>query len=379
MLQRRKLLEELLYDLFNFIILYSFFSFILVASSKRVEYGILAMLAYIAYLAMFVIRKKVNNFYLFIALNMAVIALALISDIGRRTFLFFNIFIFIYSVKRRINYKSQYINMGNLFIFLGCLFLLYIGADYFEVEYMRAFYFIEAILAILIVMVHKNVLSVNNELEVATAGSIQPVNELIKFNNKVLLIYTAVAIFVMASFKMKFFVSFLNYLGFYIILILRWLFSKIRMDTAEEFVISDIDYSMDIGSVVANKEQGLMDYIEWFLVYAVNIAVALAMLGAFIALIVYVYKAFNKKSLGIIETESIVKDIERNSIERKRLFNRKPKDPVRRKFYNRVIKYYKKGRFDKSDTPTDIKEKLLDSVSLDIAEYENARYTKNEN
>lgn len=378
MTQRRKILEYWLCDSYYYLLIYIVSSSAKVLVKGDIGQALILLPTYFLFGLMFFISRYINNFFIYIGINAVLIGIYYIISGGQ---LLTPVALFIYYVYTTGGQNRQRdINMGTLGISMTILTLIYSLYYRLGVDTMNNVFYIEAILLIAITMVYKHLKSINFELEIATAGSVQPVSEILKFNNMVIIMLTGIMSIVLGVFRFNIIGDILKAIGRGI----AWILSLILggIEPGEEIIKESI-YSPSIGNSVIlgeiEKSGGIRDIIEKILIYAVNIGIIAIILIVIATIILKYYRGFKKNDRVLVEREFIKPQIIKEKSIRS-LFNiLNVENRIRRKFYNRVNKYFKRGELKLSDTPIEMADKLSDKEKLTelIEDYEAVRYGKN--
>ncbi|MBQ9604500.1 MAG: hypothetical protein IJR45_03705, partial [Firmicutes bacterium] len=254
--------------------------------------------------------------------------------------------------------------------------VLYFAAAYLRIPYMRPFFHAQAMSVLLLAMLYTHLSGINRELEFASANSLQSTKQITGFVNKYLAVYSVGFFILLACFHLLPFGRLAAMLGRMTVTVLRFFMSLFTLKKDEfEFTGSYMAPQKQI-DLEAPPMPVWMQTLEMMSVYIVNIIVLIFLLLLLVLFFLRLYHGFygyKNASLRFADETSEVTPLQPARRKRKK---RTPSDPIRKKFYKKVNKHFKKHRLLFSDTPSEIKTKLEGRENLEdiIGPYEKVRY-----
>lgn len=376
--EMRKFFECITEDLFNFNILLIPFAFLMGAMSGRL-YEPLTLLLFIPLLLYFYfLRIKIKKLSVFLFLTWITCLIGLLTS-HKILYTAFIAFLCSHSVRQRTSESAKLRISFELLCFpLVFLAAFYIFADYLRIPQMRGFIYCQALAVFILSILYVHLKGINNELELASATSLQSTKVITAFAGKYLFVYIAGFMIVLLLFRFVPFGRLAVLIGHYIVTALRFLISLIPSHPDNTIGTPLSAPVQEPADLTVDELPRWLEIIEQILIYTVNIIVLIIIL-IFIALFfLRLYRGFySHKEAKIIykDGSSRVTVLERTP---KRRFAAKIENPVRRKYYRCVNKYFKKHKLSKADTPEEIRIKLSGKENLDnlTVIYEQARYDK---
>ncbi|HAG04355.1 MAG TPA: hypothetical protein DCG28_02840 [Lachnospiraceae bacterium] len=372
----RSFTEELTEDLFHYNIALLPIAFLLTAITKNINSSLL-LLVYLPVLPFFYfLRKKIKVFSLFLLLTWSTCLLGLFFPLWPLYSAFIGL-LCIHSIRKRTTGSSLVINFEALCFPMAFFVAIYAFADYLRISALKNFIYIQSIMIFVIAIIYIYLKSVNSELELDYSIPLQSTRKIKSFSNKYLLVY------IVGFFAVTLLFRFIPF-GNAIIFIITWLIKAVMFimsllsGTPREEEVDNTDYLFDHSAQIGDNLPYWAELLEMFFIYAVNILAILIIFAGFVFAILRLRKLFYEKKHAEY-ADDLYADTKTTHLSRKkvRLFKINTlKDPIRKKYFKRVNKYFKKNYLSVSDTPKDIEEKLAEYDDLsDITElYEKRRY-----
>lgn len=375
----RKFFESMTEELFFFNVLLIPFAFVLGVMTQDI-YAPLAMLLFIPVLIYhYILRAASPGLFIFLILTWIICPLGLIT--GHRVLhTLFLALLCSRSVRRRTNGASKLkITFEVLCFPLIFLATLYIAADYLAVPKMRDFFYGQAIAVFLLALIYIHLSGINNELELSSSDTLQSTKVITKFATKYLMVYLVCFFLMLALFRYMPF----GKLAAMLVSVMSW-FARLLLSLLPKHggeISGNLlkGYSEEPVPYTLEPAPAWVTFIEKILIYSVNLIV----LGIFILFIVIfflrLYYGFHASKEGrLVFGGDEVSRVTALTPQKKKLFGRHIEDPIRRKFFKKLNKHYKRGRFTRADSPDEIAKKLdgkEDLGELNIL-YKQARYYK---
>lgn len=373
----RQIFELLAEDLFYFNNLLIPFAFTLALFTNSLRQPLillclLAVLPYHLFLRMFVPRLMP-----FLVLTWLSCAFALLMPHPVMSFIFI-VFLCSHSVKMRTNTEDRLtLTFEKLCFPLIFLTVLYFSSDYLRIPYMRPFFHIQAMSVLLLAMLYTHLSGINRELEFASANSLQSTKQITGFVNKYLAVYFVGFFILLGCFHLLPFGKLAGMLGSTVTAIIRFIVSlftlaKNDIQITGDYIPPESQIELEVPPMPV-----WMQVLEMMSVYIVNIIVLIFLLLLVVLFFLRLYHGFYRyktTKLRFADETSEVTALQPTHRKRK---SRIPSDPIRKKFYKKVNKHFKKHRLLFSDTPSEIKTKLEGREKLEdlIEPYEKARYS----
>lgn len=375
----RQFFESMTEDLFYFNLLLIPFSFLMSAMSGRL-FEPLTLLLFIPILPYFYfLRLQIRKLYVFLILTWITCSIGLLTP-HKILYTAFIGFLCSYSVRRRTNDASKlHISFELLCFPLVFLAVFYIFADYLHIAQMKSFIYCQALAVFILSILYTHLKGINTELELASSSSLQATKVITGLANKFLFAYIAGFLTVLLLFRFVPFGNLMLLMGHFIVSVLRYLIALMPHSSSDM-----------IGSPLAAPKQEAVDIptdtlphwleiLEQILIYTVNIIVIVIIL-VFIALfLLRLYRGFySHRESRILYNDTISQITPLKRIPKRGIFAAKSENPIRRKYYKRVNRYFKRRKLSAAYTPEEIRaalEKKEDLTELTIL-YEQARYNK---
>ena len=374
----RRFFEIITEDLFNFNLLLLPFGLFAGMLSGNI-YLSLTLLAFILLLPYFyTLRLLVKNVWLFLPLAWLPCPLCLLTP-HPMLYTVFAAFMCSYCVRRRTLMQSKLrISFEGLCFPLTFIAVIYAAAGYLRIPFMRPFIYTQAVMLLVLAMLYTHLSGINSELELASASSLQATRFITGFANKYLFVYVTGFFAVLMLFRLVPFGKAAVFIGHFIVLLLRYLFSLMSFKQGEPIGTpltapkqEQVDMSIDELPFWAN-------IIEQILIYTVNILMLLVVIAFIVFFFLRLYRGFYSHKTGKLMYNDEVSQLKTEKKRRSSHRAASIKDPTRKQYYKRVNKYFKKRMLSLSDTPEEIKHKLSGKENLDTLTqaYKNARYNE---
>lgn len=377
----RKFFESFTEDLFQFNILLIPFGFLMGVQSGRLLEPISLMLFLPLLLYFYFLRKRVKRLSVFLLATWLTCLIGIFTP-HKIFYTAFIAFLCAQSVRKRTNAEAKLNISFELLCFpLVFLAVLYTASGYLNAAHMRPFIYGQATAIFMLALLYTHLKGINAELELASASSLQSTRVITGFANKFLAFYAVGFFIVLVLFRYMPFGSLFLLFGRMIRAGLRFLFSLISDDGMDKVPLPEPAASDNALMDIPPDEAPLwLRFIERAMIYVVNILFLLAIIAFVVMFFLHMYRGFYSrrgKKLYYRDQTSEVKTLKRPK--RRRMHGIGTDNAVRRKYYRRVNKYFKRKQLMTSDTPEEIKYKLRDRERLDELTplYEKARYGEN--
>ena len=376
----RKFFQAMAEDLFNFNILTIPFAFILGVSEGSMGYALTPLLFLPLTVYMYFLRLKIKKFTLFLFLTWLPVVIGLLTP-HRVIYTAFIAFLCSYSVRKRTNGEfTLTMSFEGLCFPLAILAAAYIFSDYLNVSLLRPVFYFQAMAVMLLAIIYTHLKGINSELELTSCNCLQPTKVITAFANKYLFTYLILFVAVLLLFRYVPFGKGAIFILHCIVYLLRWIFSSFgdaHDDTPSGTALSGS--GQDKIMLDGEPLPRWMQIIEQILVYTVNIIILLIILAFIVLFFIKLYRGFYSKRHVTLIYKDEVSEI--TSIPREkgyRLLGNRIANPIRRKYFKKVNKYFKKHILKTSLTPKEIEAKLKDKENLKelTALYEKERYSK---
>ncbi len=375
----RLLTEHIIKELYFFNLLLLPFSLVLCALTSDIKHALLLLLLLPVMGVHYFFRHHIKSFLPFVIVTWLTCIIGFFFDY-KLVYLLFLAAMSARSVKLRTSPSvPMTVTFESVCFPMALIAVMYAYAKFMGNEGFQEMLFIQANILLVLAMLYSHIRSLNIETELDNSETLQPIERIHGFTNKVLVAYVLCFLFTGLVFR---YVPF----GEVLLFILRMIFSAIG------FIISLISsaggdsYSEPTGSS-ALPEAGAVEtqelpywlkLIEQFFIYFANILVVLIILAGIAYFFIMIYRGFyahrHKAAAPDRGYVSKVTDIRHERRQKKP--TAKPKDPIRRAYFNRVNKYFGKGLLRGSYTPLEIKKRLEGKENLEelTAKYEDVRY-----
>ncbi len=375
----RRFFEAITEDLFSFNLTLIPFG-LLIGMAERDIGGVLMLLLFIPLLLYYYfLRVKIKKLSLFLFLSWlpCVIGLFMPHPIIHT---FFIGFLASRNVRRRTSAEAVLCISFELLCFpLTFLAAVYIVSPFIDMTFIRPFIYGQATALLLLALIYTHLKGINNELELDYASALGSTKAVTAFANKALAVYIAGFLAVLLLFRFVPFGYLAVFIGRFIIKLLRLLFANISSDT-DDVIATPIQGNEEVPMDLALEEAPMwMQIIEQILIYAINLF-ALSLIVLFIAFFcLRLYRGFYRKRDERLYYNDRISEIKPLKRQKGNIFFKPlPKDSIRRKYYKKLNRHFKKHRFNRADTPLEIQEKLRDKENLSKLTplYESTRYNK---
>lgn len=377
----RKFSESMTEDLFHFNLLVIPFSFLLGAMTGGLSLP-LSLLMFIPLLPYYYfLRQSVEKLSLFLFLTWITCGIGLLTS-HKVIYTAFIALLCSHSVKCRTKDSAKLAISFELLCFpLVFLAVLYIGADYLHIPQMKGFIYAQALAVFVLAILYSHLKGINSELELASASSLQATKFITGFANKFLFAYIAGFLTVLALFRFVPFGRLAVIIGQAVVAMLRFMFSLIG--TVKDGAVGTplLAPEQDSVDMTIDELPKWLQILEQIFIYTINILVLLIILAFIAWFFLCLYRGFyahRGSRLAYSDNSSKVTALKRTP--KKGFFGTKPENPIRRKYYKRVNKYFKRRKLTKALTPTEIKTILSESCKEDITQlteqYIEVRYSQ---
>lgn len=379
----RKVSERLLEELFKFNIVAMPFEYIMAVVSDCDMGRVLSLWCFWPLILYhYFLRHKVKKMTPFLIFTFVTVVLCLFIPATLPQRVVYGIFTGLFAVhsfrKRTGQSEVLFINAEVIAYSIAFDCFFYVLASRLENINVREIYFYRAILIFVFAIIYTHLQNLNVELELDEPETLRPIKNIKAFTNKMLFMYVFVFFAVCLGFRFLPFGDIIIYcvkavgsfIGFFITLF-SLIFAK--KNVVDETAVQDMQPAV----MEVSKAPSWVDVLEQLLVYAVNIAAVLIILFSLVWFFIRMYRAFYsyRHKSDVIYTDSVSK-ITIVKTKKKIRASTYIKDPLRRKYYNLLKKYYKKGRFQRSDTPEEIEKKISENEDIKkiTPEYRKIRY-----
>jgi hypothetical protein len=294
------------------------------------------------------------------------------------------------SVRRRTNEEARLRLSFELLCFpLFFLAAVYIAADFLGVPQLREFSYYQAVAVFVLAILYSHLKGINAELELAlksfkdnkSKAALQSTGVITGVTNRFVLAYVFGFLFVLLLFRHVPFGNLAAYVGHFVVAVLRFIFSLLKVDDSGAVGVPLEGVKQEAIDTSIDAAPHWLTVIEQIMIYAVNIIVLLVILLMLAFFLLRLYRGFYRKKdggLDYVYGKSEVRSIKRTE---KGLFRpSEPKHPIRKKYYRRLNRYFKRGKLSKADTPEEIELKLAQKEDLSdlTKQYNNVRYKAEE-
>lgn len=366
-------------DLIYFNLLLIPFSFILGAMSGGLRQPLM-LLCFIPLLPyLYFLRLRIKKLSHFLIATWAALLIGLVTP-HRVVFTVFIAFMCSYSVRRRTYYESKLrVSFESLAFPLVFLAVLYVAADYLGIPRLREFMYCQAVAFVLLSIIYTHLSGINSELELASASSLQPTGVITRFTNSAIVVYLLTFLAVLLLFRFVPFGRIAIAAAALLVRILRFLFSLIGESDSSAYGSTAAEGS-GAAFIPEGEEMPLwLEVLEQIMIYTINIF-ALVLIAVFIIwFCLRIYRGFYRRRDGnLIYMDETSRVTAIGKVAHKSSETKKIRSPIRRRYYKRVNKYFKKHTLSRAYTPEEIEAKLKQTEDLsDITpEYERERYDK---
>ena len=264
----------------------------------------------------------------------------------------------------------------------ACIFFALVGIAFYNgLVFLMLLYPVLIVISIILTIVHRIISRTDESLSVIRASSAGNTKKIIRFNY-ILAIATGVAIVLLAL------------LLFFVIVrpTLTTIYDNLPQLGREARQREPVDNVHEIGadSIAApgltfEPAERETHWLAQLLLHLLFILGIIFFIGVIIFIIFHIVKyIFGFLSLKSQKTSEDIallgtfEDEKEFIYNRKRIFKKSLRDlhPIRRAFYEKILRYKKKGlKFDPSDTPTELAEKITtEDINELVIEYKNIRY-----
>ena len=373
----RKFCETMAEDLIYFNLLIIPFSFILGAMTGDLKHPLmlLCFIPLLPYLYFLRVNMKKLSHFLFFTWITVIIGL---FTPHRVVFTVFIAFMCSYSVRRRTYYESKLrVSFESLAFPLILLAVLYIASDYLGIPQLRELMYCQAVALVLLSIVYTHLTGVNSELELASASSLQPTRVITRFTNAAITVYLVAFLAVLLLFRFVPFGKIALAMGAVIVRILHFLFSLIGETDSSAY--GSTATGGDTGAFVPDGE-GLplwLEIVEQIMIYTVNIFALVLIIVFIIWFCLRIYRGFYRNRAGsLIYADETSRITAIGKVAGHKYSSKKIRNPIRRRYFKRVNKYFKKNFLSRAYTPEEIEInlKLTEDLRDITPEYEKERY-----
>lgn len=373
----REFFQAMSEDLFNFNILTIPFAFILGIAEGTLKCAITPLLFLPLLPYMYFLRLKAKNFALFLFLTWLPVVIGLLTP-HKFIYTVFIGFLCSYSVRRRTKEDfSLTISFEGLCFPLTLLAAVYIFSDYLNVTYLKPVFYFQAMAIMLLAIIYTHLKGINRELELASANSLQSTKTITSFANKYLFIYIALFVVVFLLFRYVPFGRAAIFIGQGLVYIIRWLLAHIGESSDTPPALTE---HYDVPNEIMSDGEPIPEWLqmlEEMLIYTVNIIFLLALLAFVVFFFLKLYRSFHsKRSSDLVYMDKFSEVTALKKEKSLRLTKNKISNPIRRKYFKRVNRFFKKGILKPSLTPMEIEKVLINKENLSEITplYEKERY-----
>ena len=375
----RKFSETMAEDLIYYDLLMIPFSFVLGAMSGGLKHPLM-LLCFIPLLPyLYFLRLRVKKLSHFLLATWATLIIGLFTP-HRVVFTVFIAFMCSYSVRRRTYYESKHrVSFESLAFPLIFLAVLYVAADYLGIPQLREFMYCQAVALVLLSIIYTHLSGVNAELELASSSSLQPTRVITRFTNAAIAVYLIGFLVVLLLFRFVPFGRIAIAFASLIVVILRFLFSLIGESDGSAYGSTTVDGN-NAGFVPEGGDLPLwFEIIEQIMIYTVNIFALVLIIVFIIWFCLRIYRGFYRShGEGLIYMDEVSRVTAIGKAAKQQNKTKRIRNPIRRRYFKRVNKYFKKHTLSRAYTPEEIQERLkaTDDLSDITPEYERERYNK---
>lgn len=375
----RKFSEAMAEDLIYFNLLLIPFSFILGAMSGGLKHPLM-LLCFIPLLPyLYFLRLRIKKLSMFLLATWATLLIGLVTP-HRVVFTVFIAFMCSYSVRRRTYYESKLrVSFESLAFPLVFLAVLYVAADYLGIPQLREFMYCQAVALVLLSIIYTHLSGVNSELELASASSLQPTKVITRFTNSAIAVYLLAFLAVLMLFRFVPFGRIAIAAAAVLVKMLRFLFSLIGESDSSAYGSTAVDGNGGAFVPEGGELPLWFEIIEQIMIYTVNVFALVLIIVFIIWFCLRIYRGFYRRQEGnliYMDETSRVTAIGKAAHQNNKA--KKIRSPIRRRYFKRVNKYFKKHSLSRAYTPEEIEVKLknTDDLSDITPEYERERYGK---